>query len=215
MHTDSYHLQLSPSHFSKFASPDSPRKTPSSSHNSYLDFVRQGVQSFGTWRRGSQRGLASSHFFFRFRHVRQPVLERPFVTLFVVTIGVRGCFRGRPRGLLTLTGVASAPSAGRQVEGASFNSFKRSASSSSGSSLGIANISSDSCSQWMSASELLLLIPAMSSDPTYSMLQESTEEVEAEWIMVGVVEGPDEPEADVPRSSRAAAISIPLLIGES
>src|SRR5688572_11652130 len=30
----------------------------------------------------SHRGLASSHFFFRFRHVRHPVLERPLAILF-------------------------------------------------------------------------------------------------------------------------------------
>src|SRR5438876_6378579 len=46
----------------------------------------------------SHRGLASSHFFFRLRHVIQPVFDRPFATLLGATVGVRGCFLGRPLG---------------------------------------------------------------------------------------------------------------------
>ena len=46
-----------------------------------------------------QKGFVSSHFFFRFRHVVQPVLDRAFAC-FDAVVGERGGWmRGRPRRL--------------------------------------------------------------------------------------------------------------------
>lgn len=92
-------------------------------------------------------GFASSHFFLRFLQVRHPVLERPLVTLLVVTIGVNGCFRGRPRGRLAFGwAVVGLALPGLGVKGASFISSRR-MSSSIGSSLGTVMPSSEPCSQ--------------------------------------------------------------------
>lgn len=98
------------------------------------------------------RGLASSHFFFRFLHVKQPVLVRPLVTLLAVRLGVRGCFRGRPLGRFGFGW--SSPSAWATppmgVAGASPKSSIQNPSSSKGSSFGAINSSSgSSCSQGM------------------------------------------------------------------
>src|SRR3569833_182785 len=110
------------------------------------------IQSFEVH---SHRGLASSHFFLRFLHVIQPVLDRPLVTLFVVATGVSGCFRGRPLGRLILgcAGVGALVLA-TGVRGASLTSSMRISSSSSGSILGTVSTSSESWSQWMSLSKL-------------------------------------------------------------
>ena len=45
-----------------------------------------------------QAGFVSSHFFFRLRQVKQPVLLRPFGALEEADGGVFGCFLGLPRG---------------------------------------------------------------------------------------------------------------------
>ena len=76
-----------------------------------------------------QCGFVSSHFFFRLRHVMQPVFDRPFGGFEMAVGGVIGCFRGRPRGRFTmaLLGDGSASSA----EGAIFRSSTSSSSSSS------------------------------------------------------------------------------------
>lgn len=56
------------------------------------------------WWGNLQKGLVSSHFFFRFRHVVHPVFERAFAC-FVAAVGERGgCIRGRPRERLSRTG---------------------------------------------------------------------------------------------------------------
>lgn len=102
---------------------------------------------------GSHRGLASSHFFLRFRQVRQPVLERPLVILLAAaTTGVTGCFLGLPRGLFTLGGSGAElwAAAGIGVKGASLRSSMQMSSSSRGSSLGTMRMSSEPCSQAMS-----------------------------------------------------------------
>lgn len=56
----------------------------------------------------SQRGLASSHFFFLLRHVMHPVLVRPLATLAVLTMVLSGYLRGLPLGLLNFTGASGA-----------------------------------------------------------------------------------------------------------
>lgn len=52
----------------------------------------------------SQKGLVSSHFFFRFLHVVQPVFDLAFACLDSVVGERGGCIRGLPRALRIRTG---------------------------------------------------------------------------------------------------------------
>jgi hypothetical protein len=69
------------------------------------DLFNVRVTSHGrVWREVLQNGLVSSHFFFRLRHVVQPVLDRA-LACFAEVVGDRGGYRrGRPRPRLTRTG---------------------------------------------------------------------------------------------------------------
>ena len=76
-----------------------------------------------------QCGFVSSHFFFRLRHVMQPVFDRPFGGFEMAVGGVIGCFRGRPRGRLTMALLGDG--SGSSAEGAIFRSSTSLSSSSS------------------------------------------------------------------------------------
>ena len=59
-------------------------------------------------------GFVSSHFFFRLRHVIQPVFDRPLAMRACASGESSGCFRGRPRGRFVERAVGVVP----VVEGA-------------------------------------------------------------------------------------------------
>jgi hypothetical protein len=166
------------------------------------------------------RGFASSHFFFLRRHVIQPVLDRPFAILLVLTTVFNGCFRGLPLGLLSLTGASDAAPAALSdsaVWVASTSStpscvgtawtWSNRYSSSVGSNLGIVKMLSSPCSQCMSSSR------SCSSSTSSSGLSQSSlshddsvvhDEADVESIMTGTVFG----------SPSSVISNIPVLTGD-
>lgn len=82
------------------------------------------------WEEQLQKGFVSSHFFFRFLHVVQPVFDLA-LACFASVVGERGgCILGRPRALLILDGSVGDMGVS-SVEGSSLTSANWSSVSSS------------------------------------------------------------------------------------
>lgn len=128
-----------------------------------------------------QPGLASSHFFFLLRHVMQPVLERPFVTLAPFAGTRRGFFLGLPRPLFWHEGAVLVSF---DTMGVLLNSDMHMSSSSVGSLFGIIGAESDRCShssQFTSLSASSLSVAVLAHDPS----QEEAVEYEIRaWLVL-------------------------------
>lgn len=105
-----------------------------------------------------------------------PVLDRPFVILLALMAGVRGCFRGRPRGRFCLIRESGACIC--EASGAALTSSRL--MSSMGSSLGTVRASPELRSQWSQRAS-----SSASSRSAYSMLHESVQDEDAEGTVVG------------------------------
>lgn len=137
------------------------------------------------------------------------------MTLLVATRGVKGCFRGRPRGRFGL-GCMSVGLVllGTGVGGASLISSRRT-SSSIGSTLGTASSSSEPWSHCMSCSVMTwAMLVSSATSPPYTKLQESAIDEDSECDMGGAFMGPM---VGQPLSSVAGpgGTSMPVLMGDS